>query len=249
MFRNKMTMALLGLVASALVVSACVPGAPQPAMAQSTDPAPTVTRTISVSGNGQAYTAPDKAMISIGVQTRDKDAGKAVDNNTAAMNKILAALKAQGIADKDLQTQNFSINPQYEYDSSGNPTGAVSFIVDNTLVATVRNLPKLGATLSSAVSAGANNIYGISFGVQDPSALQATARDLAVADARARAEALAKAAGVTLGEVISISESLNVNNPVPVYARDMAQAVGGDVPVATGEQSVSVDVSVTFAIQ
>ena len=248
MFRNKMTMALLGLAAAALVVSACAPGDPKPAMAQGTEPSPTVTRTISVSGTGQAYTTPDKAMISIGVQTRDKDAGKAVDNNTAAMNKILAALKAQGIADKDLQTQNFSISPQYEYDSSGNPTGAVNFVVDNTLVATVKNLPKLGATLTAAVNAGANNIYGISFGVQNPSTLQATARDLAVADARARAEALAKAAGVTLGEVISISESVNVVSPMPVYARDMAQSVGGDVPVAAGEQSVNVDVSVTFAI-
>lgn len=248
MFRNKMIQGLLGLAASALVVSACVPAAPLPAMAQSTEPAPAITRTISVNGTGLAYTAPDKAMISIGVQTRDKDAGKAVDANTAAMNKILAALKAQGLADKDLQTQNFSISPQPEYDSSGNPTGVVNFVVDNTLVATVRNLPKLGATLSAAVAAGANNIYGISFGVQDPTQLQATARDLAVADARSRAEALAKAAGVTLGDVISISESVSVPLPSPVYARAMAQDVAS-VPVATGEQTVSVDVSVTFAIK
>ncbi len=249
MFKRHMMVALLGIAASALVVSACVPAAPLPAMAQSTDPAPTVTRTISVSGTGLAYTTPDKAMISIGVQTRDKDAGKAVDNNTAAMNKIMAALKAQGIADKDLQTQNFSISPQSEYDSSGNPTGVVNYVVDNTLVATVRNLPKIGATLSAAVDAGANNIYGISFGVQDPSKLQATARDLAVADARARAEALAKAAGVTLGDVISISESVGYSVPSPIYARDMAQASSAEVPVAAGEQTVSVDVSVTFAIK
>jgi len=249
MFRNKMTMALLGLAAGALVVSACAPLAPRPAQAQSTDPAPTVTRTISVSGTGMAYTTPDKAMISIGVQTRDRDAGKAVDANTAAMNKIMAALKAQGIADKDLQTQNFSISPQYDYDANGNLTGVVSYIVDNTLVATVRNLPRLGTTLSAAVSAGANNIYGISFGVQDPSALQAAARDLAVADARARAEALAAAAGVTLGDVISISESVGYSAPSPIYARDMAQAVSAEVPVAAGEQTVSVDVSVTFAIK
>ncbi len=249
MFKMQFTLVLLGLAASALVVSACAPLAPLPAQAQSTDPAPTVNRTISVSGTGLAFTTPDKAMISIGVQTRDKDAGKAVDNNTAAMTKIMAALKAQGIVDKDLQTQNFSISPQYEYDSSGNPTGAVNYVVDNTLVATVRNLPKLGATLSAAVSAGANNIYGISFGVQDPSALQAAARDLAVADARARAEALAKAAGVTLGDVISISESIGYSAPSPIYARDMAQAASAEVPVAAGEQTVSVDVSVTFAIK
>lgn len=248
MFRNKMLMGLLGLAVSALVVSACAPLAPQQALAQSTEPAPAITRTISVSGTGLAYTAPDKAMISIGVQTRDKDAGKAVDANTAAMNKILASLKAQGLADKDLQTQNFSISPQPEYDSSGNPTGVVNFVVDNTVVATVRNLPKLGATLSAAVAAGANNIYGISFGVQDPTQLQATARDLAVADARARAEALAKAAGVTLGDVISISESVSVAVPSPVYARAMAQDVAS-VPIATGEQTVSVDVSVTYAIK
>ena len=232
---------LLAAIVGLLTLSAC--GAPVVGSRDTPQ-----THTISVTGNGIAYGTPDVAIASIGVQTRSENAGTAVSDNTAKMNAIVAALKELGIEDKDIQTTNFSVYAQQNYDPTGQPTN-ITYVADNTVNVTVRDLNKVGDTLGKAVAAGANNIYGVSFSVSDQSKLEAEARDKAMADAKARAEQLAKAAGVSLGEPMTIGEY--TSGPVP-YAADMRSlGVGGgeSVPVSTGQIQVSLQVSVTYVIK
>jgi uncharacterized protein YggE len=238
---------LLGLAAAGmLVLTACA----SPALAQTTPPPSSTDQihTVSVTGMGTAYGAPDIATAQIGVQTRDANAVKATGDNTTKMTAIINALKAQGIADKDIQTSNFSVQAQQSVDNNGQPTGPITFIVNNTVNITVRDLSKVGSVLSTAVDAGANNIYGVSYGVADQTALEAKARDQAVADASARATQLAKDAGTTLDGAITISEVVN-NGPVPFFgARDAVapQASSAPVPVQSGQISVQIQVNITY---
>jgi uncharacterized protein YggE len=244
--RQFRTMAGVVVAAVALMaVSACS----GPAAAQTPGAADTP-RTISVTGTGIAYGSPDIANVVIGVQTRGADPGQAVSDNSARMEALIAAIRGLGIAEQDLQTTNFSVYVQQDYDpQTGRPSETISYVVDNTLNVTVRDTSKLGDVLSGAVEAGANAIHGVSFGVADPAALEAQAREKAVADARARAEQLAQAAGVTLDSVLTLSESISGGQPIP-YARDMAQAaVGGAVPVQTGQIQVNLQVNITYTIR
>jgi len=237
---------LMLAAASMLVLSACA----SPALAQTSTPpaASDQPHTIAVTGSGTAYGTPDIATAQIGVQTRDADAVKATSDNTTKMTAIITALKAQGIQEKDIQTSNFSVSAQQDVDSSGQPRGTITFIVDNTVNITVRDLTKVGAVLSASVEAGANNIYGVSYSVADQATLEAAARDKAMADAKTRAAQLAKDAGTTLDGPITISEVIN-NGPIPFFgARDMVapQASGAAVPVQSGQISVQIQVNVTY---
>ncbi|MDW8325859.1 MAG: SIMPL domain-containing protein [Anaerolineales bacterium] len=220
-----------------------------PAVVTGSEPGQTH-NTISVSGSGQAFGRPDLAIVQIGVSSSGPDLGETLAQNNRRADAILAALKALGIEDKDLQTSNFSIYPQRDYDpQTGQPKDTITYHVDNTLSVTVRDLSKLSRVLSEAVTAGANHIHGIAFSVADPAALEAEARAKAMADARARAEQLAKAAGVTLGSPISISESFNYAPPTPLALdRAAAEAVSA-VPIATGQLQVSIQVNVTYEIR
>lgn len=236
LFRNLLLAGALGL---SLLSAACAPV---------TAPAADNRRTIVVTGSGDAFGTPDVATLQIGVQTRNADPKAAVNANTAQANAIIEALKALGIDAKDLQTSNFSVSAQPDIDlATGQSKGTFTYVVDNTLTVTVRQIAKLGDVLSGAVAAGANNIYGISFNVSDPVQLQAQAREKAMADAKARAEALAKAAGVTLGAPTSISE-LSSPAPVPMVAY-RAAAESAAVPVQAGQLQVSLQVNVIYEIK
>src|SRR5579859_3802103 len=227
-----------------LALSACA----SPALAQTvTPPAPTdQPHTISVTGTGTASGAPDTATAQIGVQTHDPDAVKAVNGNTTKMTAIIAALKAQGIADKDIQTTNFSVSAQQDVDASGHPTGTITFNVDNTVSITIHDLTKVGQVLSASVDAGANNIYGVSYSVADQAALAAQARDQAMADAKARATQLAKDAGTTLDGPITISEQVT-SSPEPFFGARAAMAPSSaPVPVQSGQISVQIQENVTY---
>ncbi|MEP7356300.1 MAG: SIMPL domain-containing protein [Anaerolineales bacterium] len=204
--------------------------------------------TISVSGSGTAYSAPDIATAQVGVQTRDTDPAAAVSANTEKMTAIIAALKAQGIDEKDIQTTNFSVSAQQEYNPQGQPTGVITFVVDNTVTITVRDISKVGAVLSAVVDAGANNIYGVSFSSADQTGLEAQARDKAMADARARADQLAKAAGVSIDTVLSINESIT-GGPVPYAYAARDSAASAPVPVQGGQIQVGIQVNVVYIIK
>ena len=211
----------------------------------------TVGRGITVVGVGKASGAPDVAKISVGVATQADTVQQAVAENKAKMTLLLDALKALGVADKDIQTSNYSVYTERQSVPSPEGKGAVGptiFHVNNQVNVTVRDVNKLGDALDKTVAAGANNIYGISFSVDDPTKLQADARTEAIADAKARAESLAKLAGVTLGDVVSVSEV--IGSSVPMYDARAAMGMGGGgTPVQPGELEVSMSIQVTFAIK
>ncbi len=247
MFRNFRIPSILMLAAiGMLTLSACA----TPVVAQTPAPANDQPHTITVSGNGIAYGQPDIAVAQVGVETRGENPSKVVDDNTTKMNAVIAALKKLGIAEKDIQTSNFSVYAQQNYDTSGNPTN-YTYVADNIVSITIRDLSKVGDTLGQIIAAGANSISGISFTVSDQSALEADARTKAMADAKSRADQLAKAAGVTLGEPLSISESSGVTAPIPysLNVRAADSAAQAPVPVSGGQVQVNLQVSVTYLIK
>jgi uncharacterized protein YggE len=177
--------------------------------------------------------------------------------NTEAMTKLIATLKEQGIPEKDIQTQNLSIQPQYTQPPRNNQNNQefvpkiASYQVTNTVQITARKLDALGGILDAVVRSGANQMYGISFRVDEPEKLMDEARVAAVRDAGRKAEQIARAAGVKLGAPIHISEGGAQPMPRPMMraaAPMMMMAASAPVPVAGGEQDFSVSVSVTFQI-
>lgn len=208
-------------------------------------------RTLNVNGTGKAYLTPDIAYISVGVHTEGKDAAEAVASNNTLSEKVLSALKAAGIAEKDLQTTNFSITPQQQYDTNGQPTGEITYLVNNTVYVTMRDISKVGEVLDTAVKAGANNVYGIEFDATNKDAALKEARQQAVQNAVAAAQDLAEASGVALGALQTISSY--GGTPVPMYE---SKGVGGanyamdaSVSVTPGQMVLSVEVSLIYEIR
>nr|WP_235890648.1 SIMPL domain-containing protein [Martelella alba] len=206
--------------------------------------------TISVAAEGTASVAPDMAIVSLAVVSRAETAEAAMTDNNQSMQKVLDALKASGIAAKDIQTDNFSINPQYKQVTSDD--GSESRVIDgyqvvNGLDVTVRALDNLGAVLDQSVKLGVNSGGNITFTNADPSAAQEAARKQAVAKAMAKAKTLADAAGVSLGNVLAISEGGSAPQPL-LRTASFAMKDMGSVPIATGENDYDVTVNMTFAI-
>lgn len=205
-------------------------------------------RSILVVGSGKVTARPDMATIQVGVETRSESAETAANDNAQRMNAVLAALKNAGIADKDIQTTNYSIYTDQQRGPNGEPLKPIEYVVSNTVRVVVRDLEKVGEVLDVTVSAGANQVYGISFGVADPGKLQIQAEESALDDAKARAQALAARAGVQLGEMLSISE--NISSPPPIImGRDAAMAAPVAAPVQPGELEFNVQVQVVYAIR
>ncbi len=238
------------IVATALSGSVLTTGFIAPALAAEAERREA---TIMVSGEGEATVAPDMAVISLAV-VRDADtASEALSANSAAMTEVLAALKAQGIAEKDLQTTDFSIQPKYKQETRTDGTYEapviVGYTVSNGLTVRVRELAKLGTIIDQSVKLGVNQGGGISFTNDDPEATIEAARKQAVEKAAAKAKTLTEAAGVKLGRVVEISE--NFARPMPqVYAAaPMAKMADESVPIASGENLYSVTVNITYAIE
>ncbi|MCX8025973.1 MAG: SIMPL domain-containing protein, partial [Thermanaerothrix sp.] len=171
-------------------------------------------RTLNVSGNGKVYVVPDMAYVYVGVRTEAEDVTSALSANNQQAQAIVNLLKERGVAEKDIQTSAFNVYPTQEYGPNGEVI-RTKYVVENTVFITVRDLSQLGSLLDAVVRAGANNIYGISFDVADRAKAEAEARRLAVEDAKARAQELAEAAGVTLGEVQNVSVYSSAS-PIPV---------------------------------
>ncbi len=199
-------------------------------------------RTISVVGEGTIAAKPDMAQINIGVETSAPTATEATKENNDKMTAVINTLKDLGTADKDIQTTNYSISPEYN-SQKGETNQITGYRVSDTVQVTVRNLDNVGTVLDQATQVGANNIFGISFGVENPATLQAEARAKAFADAQARAEDLAKLGGIQLGEILSISESTG-GGPVPV-----ANALSSAAPIQPGQTEVHTQIQVIYAIQ
>jgi len=207
-------------------------------------------RTVTVTGSGSANLVPDIAYIYVGVHTEKPSAAEAVDENNSQTQTMIEALTDFGIAAKDIRTTNFSIWPQDRYDpQTGTPTGQKTYVVDNTVYVTVRDLDKLGELLDTVIAAGANTVNSIQFDVADKTEALKDARGEAVKDAEAQAGELADAAGVKLGEVQTIS--FYDSQPYPVYeGKGGGGAVAeAAVPIQPGQLTFTVSVSVTYSIR
>ena len=213
-----------------------------PALAQTSLP-PMIT----VSGEATVSAAPDQAQIEAGVASEAKTAREASEANNAAMSKVLLALKGAGIAEKDYQTSRLSLQPQYSPNRSG-PSPVVGYRASNRVTVRVRDVARLASVIDVLVGAGANDISGINFTVSNASKLLDGAREQAVADARRKAEIYAKAAGVTLGAPLSISEE-GAPGPVLYRAKVASAGMAVSAPVAQGEETLQVNVSVSWAIK
>jgi uncharacterized protein len=205
---------------------------------------------ISVSGSGEASGTPDVAYINLGADTVAADVGEAVENANTEIAAIVAAITDLGVAAEDIQTTNFNVYPEDKYDANGQMTGERVYHVQNSLTVTVRDIAKVGDVIDAGLTAGADSVNGLSFGIADSSALEQEARLKAVEDARQRGGQLAEAFGVSLGDAIIISEVTGNSYPIPLYAaRDMAGMGGAaDTQITPGQLQVSVQVTVTFAI-
>ncbi|MDX9990905.1 MAG: SIMPL domain-containing protein [Anaerolineales bacterium] len=236
--RNKFLIVSI-LMVFAVLLSACGSGlAGQPAA-----------RTMTVTGAGQVSLKPDIAYINIGVHTEDPSAADAVAKNNADTQKLIDALKAQGVAPDDLRTADFSIWTNTPYNMDGQP-GEPVYVVDNTVYVTVRDLAGLGNLLDAAVRAGANNINSIQFDVVDKSQAMSTARKSAVEAAEKQAQELAAAAGVSLGAIQTIS--YYDNGPYPVFeGKSMGggAAMEASVPINPGQMQLNVTVTVSYEIK
>lgn len=235
---NKKFLFFSVLMAMVLSLSACVSVG-----------SPDLARSVTVTGAGQVALKPDIAYIYIGVTTEDPSAADAVARNNADSQRLIDALKAEGVATDDIRTSNFSIWTNRPYGLDGQPGDPV-YVVDNMVNVTVRDLDNLGNLLDVAVRSGANNINSIQFDLADKTEAMSQARAAAVEAARKQAEELAAVAGVSLGKVQSITFYDSV--PYPVYDNKGlggANAVEASVPINPGTMQLTVTVTVAYEIK
>ena len=228
-----------------LLAAFAMTAAPATALAQA---APASDGTLlSVSSRAEARKAPDIATFSAGVVTQAADGNAALRQNAEQMNRVLAAIKAAGVADKDVQTSGISLNPQYRYEEN-QPPRITGYQASNTVNVKLREVAKMGKVLDALVASGANQVNGPSFGIDDPEPLYDRARLDALKAALARAETYAGALGVRVRRIVSISEGgAAMPSPMPRMAMMKAEAYDS-TPVAAGESSVSVNLDVVFEL-
>ena len=211
-----------------------------PALAQTVPPA-----AISVTGEATVSVPPDQAQIDGGVASDAETAREASDLTNAAMGKVLLALTGAGIDAKDYQTSRLSLQPQYAPNRTG-PSAVLGYRATNRVTIRLRDVNRVANIIDVLVGAGANDIGDIQFMVSQASRLLDEAREQAIVDARRKAQIYAKAAGVTLGEPLGISEN---GSPSPVFRGKLASGMAASAPVAQGEETLSVTVSVSWAIK
>jgi len=200
-------------------------------------------RLVTVTGEATVSVAPDMAVIRIGVASQGKTAREASDANARQMTAVLAAIKDAGIAARDVQTSRLSLQPQYDSNRNA-PVRLLGFQANNQLTVNIRDIAQLPAMLDRAIGAGANEMSGIEFVVSEQSKLLDRARGEAVADAHRKAELYARAAGAKVGHVVAISEE---GSAPPVYPMQAMRA-GAAVPVAPGERTLRVVVTVRYEL-
>ena len=200
-----------------------------------------------VSGEGKVNVIPDLAQVRSGVTTNAKNVKEAVESNSRIMAAIITALTEGGIAQKDIQTAQFSIQPVYSSQDQHSESKLTAYRVSNQVIAKIRHIDKLGDVLERLAAAGATDVWNIDFMVSDPSKALDEARETAIADARRKAEVFARAAGVTLGRVVTIEEEGAAAEPLSMRNRPMAAARdAAAVPIASGENTVRAVVTVGF---
>ena len=247
--------ALLAACAPAVAPTAPVvsaeskPAATAAPVAEETD---SIYRSINVTGEGQVFLVPDVAYVYIGVHSQSENVSVALSDNNEQAKAVADALKGLGVEEKDIQTTSFNIYPQQQYEpGTGNVTGTI-YMVDNVVYVTARDLKRLGELLDVVVRSGANSINSINFDVVDKETALSKARELAIENARKQAEELAKASGVTLGEVQNISTS-SVSTPLVKEMYGMGGggmgAVSQPAPISAGQLVLTVNISMSYHIK
>ena len=205
---------------------------------------------LTVVGTGTIEAKPDIVYLTLGVDIKADNAASVVSDASTRMDRILAALKAAGVAEEDIHTSSYNLWVEQRYDpQTGQPTGVIDYHIMHTVRATVRDIDKVGTVLSAAVEAGATTVQEVSFSVADPDKLATEARQKAIADAQKRAQEMAGALGITLGKVVSVSESGGYT-PTPYYmdGKGGAAEYAASVPLPAGTFSVSISVVVVYEL-
>jgi uncharacterized protein YggE len=207
-------------------------------------------RTIRVMGEGKTGVAPDVALVMLGDETSAKTLAEASERSTAKMTKIIGVVKSHGVAERDIQTRHYDVSVERRFDKNGGNGEITGYRVVNQVQVKVRDLKKVGTLLDQVIAAGASNINGITFTKDDPSAARSQARTAAVASARVKAEELARAAGVKLGDLLLLTEvSGGDATPAPRAMMMKAMDAGGQVPVEVGELEIRVSVQAIYGIR
>lgn len=214
---------------------------------------PPIERTIHVNGSGSVTGDPDIATLNIGVSVQKKTVAEAREVAAKAMTDLIETLNSNGIDEEDINTENFSIHPQYDWTDEGRIL--IGYSVNNTVRAKVRELDTISGVIDDAAEAGGDYVIvnSIQFSIDDPKPLQAQARTLAVKDAEAKAQTLADASGVTLGKPITITENTYfVSPPVPYAVKETAfdeDAASTSTPIVPGELTITVNISLIYEIE
>lgn len=209
----------------------------------------TVIRSITASGEGKALAAPDTAEMTFGATASGSDPKAVLAEANSISSAIVDAVKSAGVADEDIQTSGVSLYPQYDYSSGGKAATITGYEAQVSIMAKVRDIATLGEVITAASEAGATNIYGPSWSLSEDAAQANLAIENAITDARQRAEAMATAAGVSIGEVITVTES-SVSSPIIYSDRAYAAEAGADsMAIEPGNLEVMASVTVTFVIE
>jgi len=238
-------MRLTAIAAAAALAAAAV----APSLAAAEESA----RLITVTGEGAVTAAPDLASITAGVITEAEKAEDAIAQNAMAMAAVIDKLKSAGIDEADIQTARFSLSPKYETKSGvinrrEDQPRIFGYTASNQVRVIVRDIAKTGSVLDQVVSSGANTLSGVSFSISEPEPLLNAARAAAVADAMEKAALYAEAAGVKLGQIVTINESGGYA-PRPMAMMARAESMSADTPIAPGEQEISAMVTIVFALK
>jgi uncharacterized protein YggE len=210
-------------------------------------------RTIHVNGSGAVSGEPDIATLNLGVAVEKKTVAEAREEAASAMTALIDTLKANNIEEKDINTENFSIYPQYDYTEEGRVLRG--YRVNNTVKAKVRDLDTLSDVIDDAAEAGGDNIVvnSIQFMIDDTTPLRTQARSLAVKDAEAKAQTLADASGVVLGKPVTITENTYYESPPIAFATAEAafadDAAKSSTPIVPGELTVTVNITIVYEIE
>lgn len=229
-------------IATAAAPAALAQAAPGPVAASAADTMFRAT-TLNLSAYGETRVEPDMATITLGVMTEGKTAAEAMAANAQRMNAVMASLKRSGLAERDIQTSNLSLSPQYRYQENQPPL-LVGYQASNQVTIQVQDLKRLGAAVDASVNAGANQVHGISFGLKDPTAAENAAREAAVKALAAKADLYARATGHRVQRLVSLSEGGGYSAPPPMPVMAMrAEMKDAGSPVSGGELRVRIDVS------
>ncbi|MGD8552482.1 MAG: SIMPL domain-containing protein [Anaerolineales bacterium] len=236
---------LAGLLSLVILLSAC-----GTSVAPNSGTGSSMADTLTVTGYGQARGNPDMATVTVGFTITDSDISEAVTESNDTIAGITSAMKGLGVAEVDIQTTGFNVWPEDVWDpQTGQATGEKRFHVDSTMQINIRTIGDVGKVIETALTNGANSIYGLNFGIQNTDQLADEARTAALKDARMRADAIAEGLGLTVGEVSSVTDqSGGWIYPSFVGAGMGVGGGGGEPPINQGQMAVSVSLSVTYAI-